>query len=315
MIQNDKVFIGIDVSKATLDISLSGKHFKIKNEKKEILFFINKELFSKNFKPTLVCLESTGGHERITIQTFNEVEIPIHKAHPTKVYAFGKALNHFAKTDKLDAKLLEKYAAFVAHEEEGDIPLSKEFYELQDLRSIDCILIDAIQANKCRLKMLTGNAFKYLEKQIVFLKEQLKMVRKDIEKIIKSDDQLNQKHLLLVSLKGIGNLTANALIADLPELGQLTNKEISSLVGVAPKTHESGIKSRQRHIIGGRFYIRKTLYMAALVASVHNEKMKFFYQRLIAAGKASKVALTAVIRKIVVCLNAMLRNNQVYNAI
>ncbi len=315
MIGNDKIFIGIDVSKATLDISLFGKHFKIKNNEKDVFSFINKELTLNKVIPTLVCLESTGGYERLTIQSFQKMEIPIHRAHPNKVYMFAKASGHFAKTDKLDARLLEKYAAFVCNEEKGDAFLSEATYELRELRSVERDILDALHANKCRIKTSCGRAIGYLSNQIQFFKIQLEAIRKDINNVIKSDEQLNQKHKLLVSLKGVGLLTANALLAELPELGTLNNKEVASLIGVAPKTYESGTKKSRGHIMGGRFYVRKVVYMAALVASQHNNKMKLFYDRLVAAGKAKKVALVAVMRKIIMCLNVMIKNNMAYNGI
>lgn len=312
MISLGKVFVGIDVSKATLDISLSGKHFKIGNERTAIFHFIQQEVTLKKIAPSLVCLESTGGYEAIVIQCFHNAEIPVHRAHPNRVYAFAKASGHFAKTDKLDAKLLEKYAAFVSEKEKGDEARSEASCELQELRGVERDLLEALHANQCRVKMSCGKAIGHFEAQIEFLKNQLEKVRNDIEKTIASDNQLAQRRKLLMSHKGVGKLTANALMAELPELGTLNNKEIASLVGVAPKTHESGTKKSAGHIVGGRFFVRKALYMAALVASRHNKKMKIFYDRLIAAGKAKKVALVAVMRKIIVCLNAMVRDNAAY---
>lgn len=312
MILPDKIFVGIDVSKATLDISLSGKHFKIGNEKNEIFHFIKEELVLKKTVPSLVCLESTGGYEAMAIQCFHKAEIPIHRAHPNSVYAFAKASGHFAKTDRLDAKLLEKYAAFVSEKEKGDKARSEASYELQELRGLERDLLETLHANQCRIKMSCGKAIGHFEAQIKFIKNQLEKVRNDIEKTITSDNQLVQRRELLMSHKGVGLLTANALMAELPELGLLNSKEIASLVGVAPKTYESGTKKSAGHIMGGRFFVRKALYMAALVASRHNEKINAFYTRLLESGKAKKVALVAIMRKIIVCLNAMVRDNAAY---
>ena len=312
----NKVFVGIDVSKATLDISLSGNHFQIKNTKKAISSFIFKEIVNKNLQPSLVCLESTGGYEIIAMQCFQEEKIAINRAHPNRVHSFAKASGHFAKTDKLDAKLLEKYAAFVSDDEKGDAPLDDIFLELQELKSIERDLMEDLHANQCRIKMChSKKAVSYLKRQINFLQAQLKKIRKNIEESISADNTLKQKRDLLMTHKGVAYQTSNSLIIELPELGRLTNKEIAALVGVAPKTYESGMKKSSGHIIGGRFYVRKSLYMAALVACRHNQKLKVFYDRLIAAGKAKKVALIAVMRKIIICLNAMLRDNNVYQEI
>ena len=315
MTQNDKVFIGIDVSKATLDIAMSGKHFQIDNTKESISQFVKQEIILKKIAPVLICLESTGGYETIALQCFQAVKMPIHKAHPNRVHAFARASGHFAKTDKLDAKLLEKYAGFVCHEETGDLPLSKTFYDLQELKAVERSLMESLHANQCRVKNSRGPAIDYLKVQINFIQEQLKRVRQDIEKIIDSDDQLTQTRKILMSYKGVAKQVSSTLVIELPELGKLSKREIASLVGVVPKTHESGTKKLNGHISGGRFFIRKALYMAALVASRCDEKMRTFYNRLIAAGKAKKIALVAVMRKIIVCLNAMVKNNKIYEIV
>lgn len=312
MMANDKVFIGIDVSKATLDISLSGKHFQIDNTGESIFSFINREIVRQKIAPTLVCLESTGGYETVALQCFHAVKMPIHRAHPNRVHSFAKASGHFAKTDKLDAKLLEKYAAFVCHEEAGDMSISETFYDLQELKAVERSLMEDLHANQCRIKNSRGPAVGHLQVQINFIQEQLKTVRRDIEKIIDSDDQLTGTRKLLMSHKGVAKQISSTLLIELPELGKLSHREISSLVGVVPKTHESGTKKLNGHISGGRFYVRKALYMAALVACRCDEKMKMFYNRLITVGKAKKVALVAVMRKIIVCLNAMVKNNKSY---
>ncbi len=315
MVTKDKSFIGIDVSKATLDISMEGKHFKIKNEEASLSSFIEKEINLKKNFPSLVCLESTGKYEILAMKCFRNAQIPIHRAHPNKVHSFAKVSGHFAKTDKLDAKLLEKYACFVSEKEKGDPAISEATFELQELRSIEKDLMAFTHANKCRINMSFGKAKQYYKLQIKFIDNQIKRIRKDIEEVIKSDNDLKTKSDLLITFKGVGKQTSNALLAELPELGLLTKKEIASLVGVAPKLYESGIKKFNGHISGGRFFVRKALYMAALVASQHNETMKIFYNRLIAKGKAKMTALVAVMRKIIVCLNAMIKDNKVYEVI
>ncbi len=245
----------IDVSKATLDISMNKKHYKIK----------------------LCVLESTEGYERLVMKKLQEWDIVVHRTHPNKVYAFAKASNHFAKTDKLDAILLEQYAIFVSNEEKGDAILSDLQYELQSLRLVEKSLEEELHANQCRVKICTGKSKKYLDKQIEFIKEQLKKIKADINKLIKEDEDLSSKSKLLTSYKGVGEKTANTLLIDVPELGKLNNKEIASLVGVAPKTNQSGQKTKIAKISGGRFGARKALYMAALVAMRYNCKMKQLY--------------------------------------
>lgn len=315
MLAENNIFMGIDVSKATLDISISSKCFRIENTQKNFAAFLTKEIVAKKIDPILTCIESTGGYEKMALQYLQKSNIPVHRAHPNRVHAFAKAAGHFAKTDKLDAKLLEKYAHFVSNDENGDAALPDYHYDLQELRAIECDLADALHANQCRLQHGSGKAKKYLTKQILFIKKQLKAIQGDINQIIDSNDILKKKRLILTSFKGVAQQTSAALLADLPELGSLTRKEIASLVGVAPKTYESGTKKLAGHIFGGRFYVRKALYMAALVASRCNQRMKIFYERLVAAGKPKKVALVAVMRKIIVCLNSMIKNNSIYKEI
>ncbi|BET30989.1 MAG: transposase [Wolbachia endosymbiont of Ephestia elutella] len=167
-----------------------------------------------------------------------EHSIVVHRAHPNRVYAFAKACNHFAKTDKLDAKLLEKYAEFITKNDEVvECIVSQKQEELKELRAIERNLSDA---NMCRLHNVTGKARKYIVKQIEFAKKQLEQVRQDIEDIIDSDPGLKEKSKLLTSYKGIGRKIASILLIEVPELGRLDNKEIACLIGVAPKTNESG---------------------------------------------------------------------------
>ena len=310
MTEENKIFMGIDVSKATLDISINKKHYKINNTDEAITDFIKSVIASNKIK--LCVLESTGGYERLVMKKLQQKGIAVHRAHPNKVHAFAKACNHFAKTDKLDALLLEKYAIFVSNKEKGDAILSDLQQELQSLRLVEKSLEEGLHANQCRVKTCTGKSRKYLDKQIEFIKAQLKAIRDDINKLIKEDEDLSSKSKLLMSYKGVGEKIANTLLTDAPELGTLSNKEIASLVGVAPKTNQSGQKTKVAKISGGRFFVRKSLYMAALVAMRHNSKMKQLYERLIASGKKAKVALVAVMRKIIICLNSMVKHNKIY---
>lgn len=305
---NKKIFIGIDVSKATLDISCSGKHYKIANTIKDISAFIKKDIAQKNI--TLVALESTGGYERNVLKLLCESKIPVHRAHPNNVNFFGKASGVAAKTDKLDSVLLERYAAFI-HEEKDilyKMP-SDNILELQSLRAVERSLEEDLHSWQCREKHGQIQASKHISKCIELIKERLKEVQEDIELIIREDASLQAKQLLLTSCKGVGKKTANILIAELPELGKMNKKEVANLVGVAPRTSESGQKTSKSHIFGGRFFVRKALYMSALVAMRHNETLKVFYERLREREKSAKVALVALMRKLIIHLNSLLKKD------
>ena len=223
-----------------------------------------------------------------------------------------KLLGILLKLISLIVKLLEKYAEFVKDEVLPSLNLSKDELELQALRSVERDLEQVLHSWQCRAKLLDGKALDYTDEQIDFIKKQLVEVQKDIEKLVFTNQDLQKRQNILTSYKGVGKKIANSLIAEMPELGTLSNKEAASLAGVAPKTIESGKKVGKGHITGGRFFIRKALYMAALVAAYSNDKMKKKYQELLAKGKAKKVALTVIMRKIIVCLNAMLKNNKMY---
>jgi transposase len=176
--------------------------------------------------------------------------------------------------------LLEQYAAFVTIEETGDRLINEQQQNLLELRSIERSLEAQLHANQCQAHTSSGKAKSYLSQQVEFTKRQLTGIRQDIEQVIAEEPKLRNKSKLLISYKGIGKKTASILLIELPELGKLTGKEIANLVEVAPKTNQSGKKAGKAHITGGRFFVRKALFMAALTAAKYNDKMKLFYQRL-----------------------------------
>jgi transposase len=311
MTEGSNFFMGVDVSKDTLDIYYNEKHFKIKNDNRSILNFIKLEILDVA-EIKLCVLESTGGYERLVMKLLQQSGIKVHRAHPNRVYSFAKTIKHFAKTDKLDSILLAKYAKFISDEQVGDRVISANQEQLQSLKAIEFDTETQLQANKNRLHHLDKKAASYVKKQIAFAERQLQAIRTDIDKLIDNDDDLKHKRGILESYKGVGKKTASVLLVVLPELGNLNNKQITALVGLAPKTNESGKKINKAHISGGRFFVRKALYMAALVAARYNHNIKIFYDRLIAKGKAPKIALVAVMRKIIICLNSMVKNNSFF---
>jgi transposase len=310
MTNASNIFIGIDVSKDSLDISLLDKHYKIKNNDSAIESFIKNHLIGLSIG--LCVVESTGGYERLLIIKFNGVGIRVYRAHPNKVYSFARACGYFAKTDKLDSKLLARYAEFINKEGLPCIELNSELLELQGLRSVQIDLEEMWHAEKCRAKNLSGRALNYLKSHLKFIKNQQEALAQEIDKLISANDEMKRRRELLISYKGIGKKIATSLVIDMPELGMLDGKEAASLAGVAPKTYESGKRVARASISGGRFFVRKSLYMAALVSAYYNDKMKERYKDLLAKGKPAKVALTAIMRKIIVCVNAMIKNNKLY---
>lgn len=305
------VFVGIDVSKDTLDIHFAGKDYHIFNTKNDIIDFIETEL--KTIEIVLCVLEHTGGYERVLLQALLERKIAVHRSHPMRVHAFAKACNHFAKTDKLDALLLSRYASFVSKEETGDRAKSAEYEEIKELRRLVKSIEEDLHAAQCRLKQYPENCRVFLEEQIIFCKKQIGEISQKIQEIIARSEELKTKTEVMQSMPGVGQKTAAMIIAELPELGSLNKKQIACLAGLAPKTSESGKKAKRAHIYGGRFYARKALYMCALVAARHCPKMKEIYQGMISKGKPKKVALVAIMRRMLVWLNAMIKNNTTFS--
>lgn len=305
-------YYGIDVSKEWIDFALENKVVRIKQEKKLINSFIKKHLRKK--ESVLCVLESTGGYENLSAQCLTVAGISVHIAHPNKVVSFAKAKGRLAKTDKIDARVLGEYGKFISLDEIRP-PLSDAQLELQELGARLSQLKAARHQETCRVGT-TSIKFveKSLQKMIKAIDTQIADTEAKLLGIIKSQPELKNKYDILISMKGVGKALALVILTDLPELGQLNKKQIAALVGVAPITKQSGKRNSSSPTAYGRSQVRKILYMAALVASRFNTKMKEFYKRLVDAGKLKKVALVAVMRKMIVTLNAMLISGTCYSA-
>ena len=288
------------------------KVHRIDQTKKAVIGFIKQHRINES--SVLAVLESTGGYEKMAAYCLNDVGIKVHIAHPNKVVAFAKAKGRLAKTDAIDAKLLADYGRFI---DEKDLKplLSKEQDELQTLSSRLAQLKEMHHQETCRMGLAVSKEIKKSHLQILkLLAKQIEKLMKEIEKRLHADEQMKTDYQLLRTMKGVGPVLAMTLLVDLPELGKINKKEIAALVGVAPITTQSGQKIGKARTQYGRGTVRKILYMAALSATVHNKKMKAFYQHLIAAGKLKKVAIVAVMRKMLVILNAMMQSKTCFQA-
>lgn len=306
-----EIIWGIDVSKKWLDISIHGKVSRIDQTKNAIDTFIKK---NKENKSTLAVVESTGGYERLVADRLSTKGVIVHVAHPNKVRSYAKARGRFAKTDKLDAIILEGYGKFIDPTTIRSLP-SKLIQKLTALSSRLCQLKEAHHQESCRLGLVTDRCIKQSHtKMISILKKEIKKIEAEIMNLINSDSTTKERYKLLQSMKGIGPTVAMILMSDLPELGECNKKEIAALVGVAPMTKESGKYRGKSMTQNGRSNVRRNLYMSALVAVRHEERFKDFYQQLIGKGKPKKVALIAVMRKMIVILNAMVQSNTAFNS-
>lgn len=300
-----QIFTGIDVSKETLDVAVDGEADgqQYANDAVGIaalaVWLAEKEV-------TLVVVEASGGWELDLVTALAVSGLPAAVVNPTRVRNFAKALGQYAKTDKIDACVLARFAAVV---QPPVRPLkSGEQARLAAVISRRQQLVDMLTQEKNRRVTTREEMRDQLERHIRWLETELADLNNQLEKLVAHCAEWQAKKEVMMSVKGVGSVTATTLLADLPELGTLNRQQIAALVGLAPLNKDSGRKRGKRHIFGGRKAVRSKLYMAALSASKHNPTIRSFYERLLAKGKLEKVALTACMRKLLVILNAMIRD-------
>jgi transposase len=304
------VFCGVDVSKEWIDVAIGKTVAQLPQDKETIVSFIKKHF--EQPKDSLAVLESTGGYELLAAECFDEMGITVHIAHPNRVRDFAKAKGRLAKNDRLDAITLSDYGRFI---DPLDIrPLgSKLLMKLSALNSRLGQLKELHHQEACRLGTAKLPEVKQThEEMLTLLAKQIASIEKQIIELIKSEQELAERYNRLQTMIGIGPTLALTLIAELPELGYVNKKVIAALVGVAPITKDSG-KQRGRAITqNGRNRLRKILYMGALSAIRYDTRIATFYNRLISSGKAKKVGIVAVMRKMLVTMNAMLAQAKDY---
>mgnify|MGYP001282060550 FL=1 len=307
-----KSFIGIDVSKNSLDVHILPESMSLsyRYETKPMKALIKK---LKTYAPELVVLEATGGYEITIGIALADAGLPVAIVNPRQVRDYARALGILAKTDKIDAYVIARFAQDVKPEARGQLTFKE--LELKSLVVRRQQLVEMRSAEVNRLSRTTVPQVKNgIEKLIRVLDAQIKAIDDDLNDEIKKNPTWSQKLELITSFTGVGDHTAHTLLFGLPELGTLNRQEIAALVGVAPFNRDSGMLRGKRTISGGRANIRKALHMPTLSAATRwNNDMMAFYQRLIARGKKHKVALTACMRKLLITLNAMVKNNELYN--
>lgn len=304
-----KQWVGIDVCQKYLDIYVrpQEKLFQVTNDEIGITKLVQT---LKNIQPELIVLEATGGMEIDAVIKLTEAGLAVAVINPRQARDFAKATGQLAKTDAIDAKVLAHFADAIRPEVRQISDESSR--RLEDLVQRRRQISDMITAEKNRRRGKTNSVKTNIDKHIEWLKQQLKEIESQIKQAIAINQDWKQKMNLLTSVPGIGEVVAVTLISSLPELGKITHKSISYLVGVAPLNKDSGKFRGKRRIWGGRAKIRCVLYMATLVAVRFNPLIKAFYQRLISKGKLKKVALTACMHKLLIVLNAMMKNNRAW---
>lgn len=295
--------VGIDVSKAHLDCAFHGGEFKrLTNDSagfKELVRWLKPKLGEVR-----VLLEATGGYETAVLLHLSRADVWVSRINPRQVRDFAKATGQLAKSDKLDAKLLARMLMSLPETATRYVPPSASEQQFRECVTRRMQVVEAIKTQSQQAAGLLDKALqKAAGKSLMALEKELKGLDARIAIEVKA-----QPKSAALEHVGSGPVLKATLLAQLPELGHLNRKEIAKLVGVAPLNRESGKMKGQRHIWAGRGAIRSVLYMAAFVAVRHDEKMKAFYQRLRAAGKPAKVALVAAMRKLLVILNARMRD-------
>jgi transposase len=299
------LFVGVDVSKDQLDVAAHPdlSSWSVPNDEAGIEDLVKR---LGELRPACIVLEATGGLEMPALTALAVAGLPAVAVNPRQTRHFAKAAGLLAKTDRIDALVLARFAE--AMKPEIRPILDAPAQELRALTVRRRQLVEMLTAEKNRRSMAPKRMVKEIDQHIAWLEKSLARIQDDMQKAIRNTPVWREKDDLLQSAKGIGPKTSAVLIAELPELGHLDRWEIAKLVGLAPMNCDSGRYRGQRHIQGGRAPLRCALYMATLTAIRFNPTIAAFYQRLIAAGKLFKVAMTACMRKLLVHLNAMLRD-------
>jgi transposase len=304
----EQVFIGIDVSKDRLDVHVrpTDETFAVARDGEGLAALVSR---LDVLDPYVVVLEATGGFEITVAAALVAAGMPLAVVNPRQIRDFARATGQLAKTDALDAKAIARFAEAVRPEPRA-VP-DEQARALGELVARRRQIIEMMTAERNRRRQLTSRRLiKSVDRLLAVLLKELGELDREIGEGIRATPAWRERDQLLRSVPGIGNIVARTLIADLPELGHLDRKQIAALVGVAPLNRDSGKMRGKRMIWGGRAAVRSVLYMAALVASRHNPVLAAFYQRLVSAGKAKKLAIAAVMRKLLTILNAMIRDNR-----
>lgn len=298
-------WVGIDVSQSWLDISLRPAHadWRIENTQSGWTQLLKK---LQEYSISRIVVESTGGMERSVVDVLQQAQLPVAVINPKRARDFAKASGRLAKTDRIDAQMLAHFAQAI---EPPVKPLASERQRsLSDLINRRHQLVEMLNSERRRLHSVRNHSAQAdITAHIDWLNGRVKSLDQEIDQLRNDCAQWQQQYQWLTSVPGVGRVVATTLLAALPELGQLSSKKLSALVGLAPLNHDSGKMQGKRHIRGGRALVRSNLYLSALVAIQHNRVIAAFYQRLLASGKAKKVALIACAHKLLNILNALMR--------
>lgn len=305
MVVSPECFVGVDVSKALLDVAVSpgGIGWQVGNDKAGICVLVRR---LDRLKPACIVLEATGGYERVAARALFKAGLPVAVVNPRHPRAYARATGRLAKTDRIDAQVLSRFGEVVQPRLVTSDDTARE--ELSGLQARRQQLVEMITAEENRLQTAQPKVARGIRQHLGWLEKKVKQLDTEMEERMHSCPEWRATEEILRSVPGVGPVLSAAIIAGLPELGWADRRQIAALVGVAPLNRDSGTLRGRRCVWGGRAPLRSVLYMATLAATRHNPVIGTLYRRLCAAGKPKKVALVACMRKLLTILNAMLRN-------
>lgn len=311
-----EIYLGIDVSKRTLDVCVlregdsHGESYTVKNDHEGVDEILSR-LEDLGAGPEIVVMEATGKYERLAATQIAAAGVPVAIVNPRQARDFAKAMGQLAKTDKIDAFVLARFAR--AMEPEASVIPDEESIALQGILARRRQLIEMRTAESNRLKMASDKALaRRIKAHVEWLDREVSRTDEDLDRAVEDNDAFKARESMLRSVPGVGRVLARTLLAELPELGETTHKRLCALVGVAPFNRDSGQRSGKREAWGGRASVRAALYMGTLVATRFNPVIKEFYERLLDAGKPKKVAIVACMRKLLSILNALMRDGAIW---
>jgi transposase len=314
-------FVGIDVAKAQLDVTITAteaqhssaqvvERLQCSNDTAGLQRLVERlrQIIDLSSASVLIVMEATGGYQALAVATLTQAGYPSAVVNPRQVRDFGKSSGRLAKNDRLDADLLALFAERVRPEVR---PLPTQWE--QDCGALllrRTQLLEMITAEKNRRQIAPAAIVAQITTHIQWLQQQLRQIDKDLEQMVRQSPLWRAKDDLLRSMPGIGPVTARTMLAELPELGRLNRQKLAAVVGIAPLNNDSGKRHGKRSIWGGRASIRRVLYNAARTAAIHNPVIRSLYQRLRKAGKPFKVAIVACMRKMLTIANVMIRTER-----
>lgn len=311
-----ELYVGVDVSKVSLDLFINGDIIQVNNNLSGYRKIHKKlmTLLKKGFSIKVLCCEASGGYEREFVEFFRKKNNPVHIAHANKVRYFAKSRGYLAKTDGIDARVIAEYAECYKVEDNG-FNLTESELALRNLvKRREQLVSDRIRESNRLDKISDKDIIFSINHHVDFLTGQIKEIDAKI-KSLSNDLDIKEKFDLITSVPCIGVQTASYIITYLPEIGKSSSKQLSALVGVAPYNNDSGKFRGKRQIYGGRKSLRKMLYMSAVSSIRHYPEMRAMYRKLRDKGKPAKVALIAIVRKLVCVLNSVVSRKTAWQAL